>query len=133
TAGRFETTWSSVKVAIVLLPAVHPNCGPHAVLVGIEGYARRPRYLQYGQILRAVQRRYAARFDGSEGLLEADGIRHEFVQYVPHRQEGRVLGQGCVTAGDDLLDSECHLLRLRPALLVPHVRCPGPDLAQAAG
>ena len=55
-AGRLEPVRRAPVVAVVLLPAVHPDDREHPVVVRVELHPRRPRDVQHREVGRPVQR-----------------------------------------------------------------------------
>ena len=76
---------------VVLLAAVHADDGPHPVLVGIQGHARRPGHAEDREIGGVVERGDAAELDGSERLLERSRVGDELVEHVADGERRCVL------------------------------------------
>jgi len=92
-ARWFESIGNSTEERVVLLPAVHSDDRPHAMLVGIEGHSWGPRNMEHREVRGIVQGRDTTLLDRPERAFELDAIYDEFVKDVAHGQDRRVLGK----------------------------------------
>jgi hypothetical protein len=83
-ARWFEAIGASTEECVVLLPAIHTNNRPHAVLVRIEGHSWGPRNMENRKVRGIVQCRDTTGLDVSKRALEWDAIGDEFVKDVSH-------------------------------------------------
>jgi hypothetical protein len=101
-----EAPGSSAEEGIVLLPAVHPDHGPHPVLMGVEGHAGCPCHVQHREVGGVVQRGDAPAVHRTQYVFEVTALGDQFREDVAHRQRGRALGQGRLAPVDDVFDCE---------------------------